>query len=43
MEERISAEADCGRMDGCETLGHITGGNPAAMENLRRLREGERA
>lgn len=42
-EKELETCADCGRMDGCEILGRITGGNPAAMENLKRLREGERA
>ena len=42
-EKELETCADCGRMDGCEILGRITGGNPAAVENLKRLREGERA
>lgn len=30
--------ADCGQMDGCQTLGRIAANSPFVLENLRKLR-----
>ena len=38
-ETGVETCADCAKMDGCPTLGRIGANNPAALENLRHLRE----
>ena len=40
-EKGLNTCADCARMDGCGTLGRIAANNPAAPENLKRLRASE--
>ena len=42
-EKGMETCADCVRMDGCPTLGHITANNPTALENLKRLPSEEAA
>ena len=37
-ERKLNTCADCAQMDGCKTLGRITDGNPAALENLKGIR-----
>lgn len=38
-EKGLDTCADCGRMDGCPTLGSIAANNPSVLENLKRLCE----
>ena len=39
-EKSLDACADCGQMDGCQTLGRIAANSPFVLENLKRLKEG---
>ena len=36
-EKGLDTCVDCAQMDSCETLGHVTNRNPAAMDNLQKL------
>ena len=37
-EKGLDTCADCGQMDGCQTLGRIAANSPFVLENLRKLR-----
>ena len=37
-EKGMDTCADCGQMDGCQTLGRIAANSPFVLENLRKLR-----
>lgn len=37
-EKGLDTCADCGRMDGCPTLGQIAGNSSFVLENLKRLK-----
>lgn len=36
-EKGMDTCADCPKMDGCSTLGHIAANNPAVLERLKRI------
>ena len=38
-EKGLDTCADCGRMDGCPTLGQIAGNSPSVLDNLKRLQQ----
>ena len=40
-EKGLETCADCARMDDCQTLGRIAANNPAAQENLKKIRQTE--